>query len=46
MSYDEKVVLGESVDKLLIQSQINSFGELVHDHWMKYSEHFKKARSV
>ena len=43
MSYDGRVVLGESVDKLLIQSQINSFGDLVHDHWMKYSEHFKKS---
>ena len=43
MSYDGRVVLGESVDKLLIQSQINSFGDLVHDHWIKYSEHFKKS---
>ena len=43
MSYDGRVVLGESVDKLLIQSQINSFGDLVHDHWIKYSEYFKKS---
>lgn len=41
MSYDGKVVLGESIDKLLIQSQINSFGDLVPDHRMNYSEHFK-----
>ena len=40
MSYDGKVVLGESVDKLLLQSQINGFGELVKANGKEYGEFF------
>lgn len=40
MSYSGKVVLGESVDKLLLQSQVESFNELAQANWKKYSNFF------
>lgn len=41
MSNSGKVVLGESVDKLMIQSEINSFQDQVSAHWKEYAEFFK-----
>ena len=41
MSYSGKVVFGESVDKLLLQAQIDSFDQIVQENWKEYSDFFK-----
>ena len=40
MSYDGKVVLGESLDKLLLQAQIDGFDDLIRANWNEYSKFF------
>lgn len=40
MSYSGKVVLGDSAEKLLLQSQIDSFQDIVNETWKGYSNFF------
>lgn len=43
MSYSGKVVLGDSVDKLLLQSQIDSFEQIMSSCWEPYSTFFNQV---